>query len=259
MKIAERMKCAIQVSMTMCKRCVLLAMRNLDALFAGFAQPVLLMILFVYVFGSSIDVGVANYTNYIVPGVILQCIGQCSTITAISINNDLKKGIIDRFRSMPISKSSVLTGHALAAIVRNIITTALVIGVAFLIGFRPTANLEHWLLAIGILLLYITAITWLSIIFGLISSSAESAQMIAVITIMLPYLSSGFVKTESMPTALRVFSENQPLTPIIEAMRSSLMNTSTDGNLLIAILWCVGIFVISYVVAVKIFERKVAK
>ncbi|MGL6199202.1 MAG: ABC transporter permease [Lachnospiraceae bacterium] len=246
----------ISNSMTMCKRCVLLAMRNLDALFAGFAQPVLLMILFVYVFGNSLDVGVANYVNFIVPGVILQCIGQCSTITAIGINNDMKNGIIDRFHSMPITRSSVLIGHALAAIIRNVITMALAIGAAYLIGFRPTADLVHWLLAIGILLLYIIAITWLSIIFGLISGSAESAQMIAVVTIMLPYLSSGFVTTQSMPTALRAFAENQPLTPIIESTRSLLMNSATDGKLILAIMWCVGILVVSYVIATQIYKVK---
>lgn len=256
MKKSANKNYVIPTSMTMCKRCVLLAMRNGDALFAGFAQPILLMILFVFVFGNSLDVGGINYTNYIVPGVILQCIGQCSTITAISINDDLKKGIIDRFRSMPISKSSVLIGHSLAAIVRNVITAGLVIGVSFLLGFRPTAGLLNWLLAAAIMFLYILAVTWLSILFGLISNSAESAQLISIVTIMLPYLSSGFVTTDSLPAALRVFAENQPLTPIIDTMRALLMNTSARGNLVIAVGWCIVICAVSYVLSLQIYKRK---
>jgi len=259
MKILSKIKYAVMDSFTMFKRCMLLSFRNLDSLITGILIPVLMMFLFVYVFGGSMNVGDGSYVNYIVPGVILQCVGQCAAITAISVNNDMKKGIIDRFRSMPITKSSVLTGHASAAIIRNMVTTALVIGVALLIGFRPTANITQWLVVIGILFIYIMAITWLSIIFGLVSNSAESAQVISIVILLLSYFSSGFVATESMPTALRAFAENQPLTPIIETIRSLLMNTLTDGNLIIAITWCIVIFAVSYVIAVQIYRRRLAK
>ena len=259
MKILSKIKYAVMDSFTMFKRCMLLSFRNLDSLITGILIPVLMMFLFVYVFGGSMNVGDGSYVNYIVPGVILQCVGQCAAITAISVNNDMKKGIIDRFRSMPITKSSVLTGHASAAIIRNMVTTALVIGVALLIGFRPTANITQWLVVIGILFIYIMAITWLSIIFGLVSNSAESAQVISIVILLLSYFSSGFVATESMPTALRAFAENQPLTPIIETIRSLLMNTLTDGNMIIAITWCIAIFAVSYMIAVQIYRRRLAK
>lgn len=255
----NRLGNALQDVMTMFKRCMLITLRNIDALFVGIVQPVMLMLLFVYVLGGSMNVGDFDYVNYIVPGVILQCIGQCAGITAISVNNDLKNGIIDRLRSLPIAKSSVLTGHAMTAVVRNIITTLLVIAAALLIGFRPSANFAGWMAAIGIMFLYILAITWLSILFGLISNSAESAQGLTIIGILLPYLSSGFVKTETMPAALRIFAENQPLTPIIEAIRSLLLNTPTDGNILISVIWCIGIFVVAYIVSTRIYKNKVAK
>jgi len=259
MKTTTRMGNMIQDVLTMFKRCMLMTVRNIDALFTGIAQPALLMFLFVYVFGGAMNVGNIDYVNYIVPGVILQCIGQCAGITAISVNNDLKKGIIDRFRSLPIAKSSVLIGHALAAVVRNVITTVLIIIVALLIGFRPTANLIQWLAAMGILFLYILAITWLSIIFGLISSSAESAQGLTIVCILLPYISSGFVTTETMPAALRIFAENQPLTPIIESVRALLLNTSPDGKILISVIWCLGILFISYIIAVQLYKHKLSK
>lgn len=256
MKDSIRIERAVLDVATMFKRCLLLSLRSLDALFTSIAQPILLMLLFVYVFGGAVDVGGMSYVNYIVPGVILQCIGQCATTTAISINNDMKRGIIDRFRSMPIAKSSVLTGHALSAVVRNIVTTSLVIGLALLIGFRPAAGIVQWFIIIGILLLFMLAITWISIIFGLIANSAESASSFAVVTIVLPYLSSGFVTTETMPAALRVFAENQPMTPIIETIRSLLMNATMDANFLPAIMWCVGMLVVAYIGAVMIYQHK---
>jgi len=255
-KERNRMKRVMVDVVTMFKRCLILSMRSLDALFASIAQPILLMLLFVYVFGGAVDVGGISYVNYIVPGVILQCIGQCATITAISVNNDMKRGIIDRFRTMPITRSSLLIGHALSAVVRNIITTALLIGLAFLIGFRPTASITQWLAIIAILLLFMLAITWLSIMFGLIASSAESASSFAVVIIVLPYISSGFVTTESMPKYLRIFAENQPMTPIIEAIRSLLLNSTMDQNFLPAILWCVGMLIVAYVGAVMIYKKK---
>lgn len=257
MKERNRIERVVLDAVTMFKRCLLLSMRSLDALLTSIAQPILLMLLFVYVFGGSMDVGGMNYINYIVPGVILQCIGQCATITAISVNNDMKRGIVDRFRSMPIAKSSVLIGHALSAVVRNIITTSLLIGLALLIGFRPTAGITQWFAVIGILLLFMLAITWISIIFGLIAGSAESASSFAVVTIVLPYLSSGFVTTETMPAALRIFAENQPMTPIIESIRSLLMNATLDENFLPAVLWCVGMLIVAYVGAIILYNRKV--
>jgi len=259
MKVRSGIAYLVQDTGTMFKRCMLLSLRNLDAFLTGIGTPILMMLLFVYVLGGAMNVGNLNYVDYLVPGIILQCIGQCGSTTAISVNNDLRKGITDRFRSMPIASSSVLTGHALAAMVRNIITTALILAMAYFIGFRPVAGVVHWLIVIGILLLFMAALTWLSIIFGLISGSAESANGISAIIMFLPYLSSGFAPTETMPTALRIFAEKQPMTPIIESIRSLLMNATMDENFLPAVLWCVGILIAAYVGAVTIYKRKAAK
>lgn len=249
----------IQDTVTMFKRCMFLSLRNLDAFLTGVGTPILMMLLFVYVLGGAMKIGNMNYVDYLVPGILLQCIGQCGSTTAISVNNDLKGGIIDRFRSMPITNSAVLTGHALAALVRNIITTFLILAMAYFIGFRPVAGVVEWILVFGILFLFMSTITWLSIIFGLISSSAESANGISAIIMFLPYLSSGFAPTETMPTALRVFAENQPITPIIETLRSLLLKGTLDENFLPAVLWCVGLFIVAYMGAILIHKRKTIK
>lgn len=259
MKVRSKIPYSIQDTVTMFQRCMFLSLRNLDAFLTGIGTPVLMMLLFVYVLGGAINVGNVNYVDYLVPGIILQCIGQCGSTTSISVNNDLKKGIIDRFRSMPIASWSVLTGHALAAMVRNIITAVLILGMAFLIGFRSKAGIVQWMIVIGILLLFMAAITWLSILIGLISSSAESANGISAFTMFLPYLSSGIVPTETMPTVLRAFAENQPMTPIIESIRSLLMNTTLDKPLFLAIIWCVGIFLAAYVGAVTVYKKRAEK
>lgn len=248
-----------QDTMTMFKRCMLLSLRNLDAFLTGIGTPILMMLLFVYVLGGAMAVGNMNYVDYLVPGIILQCIGQCGSTTAISVNNDLKGGIIDRFRSMPVTSSSVLTGHALAAMVRNIITTSIILVMALFIGFRPMADVVQWLIVIGILLLFMAAITWLSIMIGLMSNSAESANGVSAIIMFLPYLSSGFAPTETMPTALRIFAENQPMTPIIESIRSLLMNATLDKNSFPAVLWCAGILVVAFIGAIVIYKRKAKK
>lgn len=245
----------LQDTLTMFKRCMYLSLRNLDAFLTGIGTPILMMLLFVYVLGGSMKVGNMNYVDYLVPGIILQCIGQCGVTTAISVNHDLKKGIINRFRSMPIARQSILTGHALAAIVRSTMTTFLVAAMAYFIGFRPAAGILQWILVIGILLLFMGVITWLSIIIGLLSGSAESANGISAAVMFLPYLSSGFAPTETMPVPLRVFCENQPMTPIIEAIRSLLMNVTLDENYISALLWCVGLLIVTYAGAVSINSR----
>lgn len=260
MKITTRIQYTTLDSLTMFKRCMFLSIRNLDAFLTGIGTPIIMMLLFGYVLGGAMNVGNnVSYIDYIVSGIILQCIGQSASTTAISVNNDMKQGIIARFRSMPITRSSVLSGHALAAIIRSSVTTSFVILMALIIGFRPKAGIIEWLIVIGLLLLFILAITWLSIIFGLISNSAEGANAIAVLISVLPYVSSGFVPTESMPKYLRIFAENQPMTPIIESIRSLLLDKSIHEDFLLAIIWCVVILIISYVLAIQIYKRKLSK
>lgn len=256
MEIKCKILYSLQDIMTMFKRCMLLSLRNLDAFLTGIGTPILMMLLFVYVLGGAMNVGNMNYVDFLVPGIILQCIGQCGSTTAISVNNDLKSGIIDRFGSMPISHSSVLTGHALAAVIRNIITVSLILILSYFIGFRPNAGIVQWVIVIGILLLFISGITWISIILGLISGSAESANGISAIIMFLPYLSSGFAPVETMPTALRIFAENQPMTPIIESIRSLLMNAALDEKFIPAVAWCSGMLIIAYIGAILIYRSK---
>ena len=176
---------------TMAGRCLLLTRRNPDMVLTSFVAPVMMMILFAYVLGGAINVGSASYVNYIVPGIILQSLGQCATTTAISVSTDIKTGIIDRFCTMPIKKSSILSGHVWESFSRNGLATILVVAVAFLVGFRPKADFAGWLLVLLILSLYILAISWCSIFFGIIAKSPEGAGAFSVFAIILPYLSSG--------------------------------------------------------------------
>lgn len=246
-------------SLTMFQRCALLSVRNLDVLLTAIILPVMMMIMFVYLFGGAINVGDVDYVNYVVPGVVVLTIGYCASVTAISICTDMTKGVIDRFRSMPISKSSILAGHVWASVLRNCIATTLVIIVALLIGFRPTAGFREWLIIAGIFLLYMLVITWLSVIFGLMAKTPDGAGTFGFFILFLPYLSSGFVPTETMPAALRIISENQPLTPIIESLRSLFLHSSTDNHLLPALFWCIGLLLAAYAIAVWLFKKKATK
>lgn len=241
---------------TMFQRCMLLSFRNLESLFTAVFSPVLMMVLFVYVLGGAMKVGDGSYINYIVPGIILQAIGQSATTTAVRVNSDMKEGIMNRFKSMPISKSSILVGHVLAAFFRSIVSTLIIIGIAFLMGFQPTATLREWGMVILVLCLFMFTVAWLSIVFGLLASSAETASAFAIILSILPYFSSGFVPTDTMPSALRIFADNQPITNLIETLRAFLMNEPQNPSLLPAILWCVVILIGAFLISVSLYRRK---
>lgn len=251
-----KMKYAAIDTATMFKRCMLLSFRNLDVLLTSVLLPVMMMLLFVFLFGGALNVGDVDYVNYVVPGVIVMSIGYCAAITAVSVNTDMTKGIIDRFRSMPISHSSILTGHVLASVARNYLSTILVIIVAIAIGFRPVADIGEWAIVAGILLLYMLVITWFAVLFGLFAKTADGAGTFSFFILFFPYLSSGFVPIETMPMVLQVFSKNQPLTPVIETLRSLLMHSSVDEHLLPAILWCMGLLLFAYTASVRVYRRK---
>ena len=249
----------IKDSFSMFRRCMLISLRKPDALVTSIVAPVCMMLLFVLVFGESMNVGGGSFVNFIVPGVLLQCIGQCATFTAMTVNEDLTKGIFDRFRSMPIAKSAVLTGHVLAATARNIIATTAVIGAAFLVGFRPEASFVQWLGIAGVLLLFMLAITWLSVVFGIAVKSTESAGALMIPVTILPYISSGFVPVESIAAGLQSFAQHQPMTPIIDTVRALSMGLTAPTNTWqIAVLWCVGIITGSYLVAVQMYRRRMS-
>jgi len=243
----------------MFKRCALLSLRKPDALVTSIFVPVFMMLLFVFVFGNAMDVGDFDFINFIVPGIILACIGQGASVTSMSVNEDLTKGIFDRFRSMPVASSAVMTGHVLAALLRNIVSTSAVFGVAFLVGFRPQANFLAWLGVVGVFLLYMLAITWVSLMFGIFAKSPESAAGVAIFMTVLPYLSSGFVPVDSMAPVMQGFARHQPMTPVIDTVRALSLGMPVDGSWLPALLWCVGIIVCSYVAASLLYRRKMSK
>ena len=247
-------KYAMQDTLTMWKRCILLSIRNIDTVITSVVLPVLMMLLFVYVFGGAMYVGDVDYVNYIVPGILILAIGQSASSTAVSVNQDMTKGIIDRFKSMPIAKSSVLTGRVLTSITHTFVATFCVILTAFIIGFRPDTNFQGWITAIFVMLLYMTAVSWISIIFGLLANSSEGAGAFMIFVMLFPYLSSGFAPTETMPPALRTFAENQPLTPIIESVRYSLMHTGNNPYLFTAMMWCLALLAVGYIISMRLYN-----
>lgn len=244
----------------MSKRCLTLSMRNIDTVLTSLVSPLLLLLLFVSLFGGAIDVGGISYINYIFPGVILQCIGQCAATTAISVSSDIKQGIIDRFLTMPIKKSSILTGHVLEAMIRNLLTIVTLVVVGLVVGFRPEAQFHEWLLAIGIILLFVAALSWSAVLFSILANSPEGASAFSIFAIALPYLSSGFVPIDTMPKWLQVFAENQPMTPVIETVRALLLGQTLEMNdLILSLVWCLALMVLFYALARSAFKKKMLK
>jgi ABC-2 type transport system permease protein len=224
--------------------------------------PVIILLLFVYVFGGTLGAGLgeisggrAEYANYVVPGILLMSIASGATGTAVSVAMDMTEGIIARFKTMAIFRPSVLTGHVLGSVIQTVLSLAVLIGVALLVGFRPNANPLEWLAAAVILVAISFAITWLSVAFGLVSKTVEGASNLPMPLILLPFLGSGFVPTESMPTAVQWFADYQPFTPIMETVRGLLLGTGIGDNAWLAAAWCVAITMAGYVWAKKLYNR----
>lgn len=232
--------------------------RNLESLLMAVILPVMLMLLFVYVFGGAINTG-TEYVNYVVPGIILLCASFGASMTAVSVANDMATGVIDRFRTMPIHSSAVLTGHVAASLVRNAFSTALVFGVAYLAGFRPVATPLEWLGTIGVLALFVLAISWVSVCLGLLARSTDAASGYTFMFAFLPYVSSAFVPPETMPAVLRGVAQHQPVTPVIEAARGLLTGTPIGNSVWLSLAWFGGLLVLSYVVAGVLFRRRTAR
>jgi ABC-2 type transport system permease protein len=227
--------------------------------------PVVFLLLFVYVFGGTLGAGLgvsggrAAYADYVAPGVILLTVASVTTATATSVAMDMTGGIIDRFRTMAISRASVLTGHVLGAMVQTAMAVAVVTGVALLIGFRPNAGPLEWVAAIGVLAMVTWALTWLTVALGLISESVETASNLPMPLILLPFLGSGFVPTDSMPTVLRWFAEYQPFTPFIETIRGLLLGTEIGNSVLLAVAWCAAISLGGFLWARAAYDRRAAR
>ena len=234
------------------------ARRALDTLLIGVLLPVLLLLLFVYVFGGAMSPQ-GQYLTYVVPGIVLLCAGYGAAGTGVGVANDMTTGAIDRFRSLPILRSAVLIGHITASLVRNLLSTVLVLAVAFAIGFRPTAGPLDWLLALAVLTLFIVAMSWVSVCFGLVAGSVESASSFSFVILFLPYLSSAFVPVETMPSVLRGFAEHQPLTPVIETLRGSMIGTPVAASAWTAVAWFGAILIVAYLTATYLFNRRTAR
>jgi ABC-2 type transport system permease protein len=230
-------------------------LRNPTAVFNAVLFPIVIMLMFVFVLGGAFNVGV-DYIDYATPGLIVMAITYGLSATSMAVNSDMTKGIINRFKVMDISRSAVLTGHVIASMLRNLIAIAAIIGVAFLIGFRPSASLLDWLGAIGLVVLVSFAASWLTVALGLAAKTAESAGLAAVPLIMLPFLSSAFVPADTMRTGVRQFAEYQPFTPIIETLRGLLNGAPSAGDAIAALAWCVGIAVVGYLWALATFKRR---
>ncbi|MBO2448956.1 ABC transporter permease [Actinomadura barringtoniae] len=221
--------------------------------------PVILLLLFVYVFGGTLGAGIGGdrdaYVNYVVPGILLMAATMAATGTAVMVATDMTEGIIARFRTMRISRASVLTGHVVASVIQQLLGMAVVVGAALAIGFRPNASPVEWLAAAGLLTLFVVAITWLSVALGLKSPTPEAASNAPMPLVFLPFLGSGFVPTDSMPTVLRWFAEYQPFTPIMQTVRGLLLGTPIGNNAAIAIAWSAGIGVVSYLWAKRTYNK----
>ena len=225
-------------------------------------MPIVLMLLFVYVFGGTLGAGLGDptmgreaYIAYVVPGILLFAVVGAAQGTAISVSMDKTEGIFARFRTMAIARASVLTGHVIGAVIQTMLAVGIVAVVAVLIGFRPTTDPVAWLAAAGLLALTAFAVTWISAALGMAANSVETASNTPMFLILLPFLSSGFVPTESMPDILAWFAENQPFTPIIETLRGLLMGTPIGNDGILAVAWCVGIALAGYLWTRRLYER----
>lgn len=243
-------------SLSMLRRNLKHVLRSPDSMIMAVALPIMLMLLFVYVFGGAIETG-TDYINYVVPGIILLCAAFGASTTAVSVSNDMTEGIIDRFRTLPIAQSSVLTGHVLASVVRNLITTGIVIAVALLMGFRPTADTMKWLGVIGVVAAFVFALSYLSTALGLLAKNPEAAGGFTFVIMFLPYVSSAFVPAETMPSWLQWFAENQPVTPIIETVRGLLMGTPIGNSAALALAWCAAITAVGFVWSNVLYRNRV--
>jgi ABC-2 type transport system permease protein len=229
-------------------------LRSVDALISSLMIPVAILLVFVIVFGGAIERS-GDYINYVVPGILILCTGFGSAGTAVAVAQDMKSGTINRFKTLPIFGPSVLIGHVVASVLRNLLASSLVLLVAVALGFRSGAGFGNWLLAVGLLMLVILSFTWLACLAGLLLS-VDAANSINFVFLFLPYISSGFVETSTMPGWLQGFAKHQPFTPIIETLRALMTNTPVGNNGLQAVLWLGAILVIGYLGATAVYRRQ---
>lgn len=249
-------------SLTMLRRDFIHSQRNIAMTLSGLGTPVIMLLLFNYVYGGAMGAGLAgaargaSYINYLAPGILIMTVGSGCATTAINLVMDMSEGIIARFRTMPISRVSVLTGTVIGSLIRTLITVTVVIGVAALIGFRPTTNAVAWVEALGLVALITLGVTWMGVVFGLVGKTPAGANSLSLLFLLLAFTSSAFVNPATMPVGVRQFAEYQPFTPVIDALRGLLLGTPvSDSSLLLAVAWSIGLTLVGYFWARAIYDR----
>jgi ABC-2 type transport system permease protein len=232
--------------------------RSSDTIITTTITPIAMMLLFVYVLGGAIKTGSDSYVSYQLPGILLVTIASGVAYTALRLFLDMQSGMFERSQSMPIARSSMLWAHVLTSLVANLVSLGVVLIVAFIMGFRSPAGVEAWLAVAGILALFTLALTWLAVIAGLAATSGEGAGAFAYPLIFLPFVSSAFVPTDTMPGPVRVFAENQPVTSIVNAIRNLFTAQPLGSDIWIALAWCVGILVVAYFFAMRTYRRRIS-
>ena len=232
--------------------------RSVDTIITTTITPIAMLLLFTYVFGGAINSGSESYVTYLLPGILLITIASGIAYTAFRLFLDMKGGIFERFQSMPIARSAVLWAHVLTSVIANLISVAVVVLVAFAMGFRTSAGPLAWLAVLGILVLFTLALTWIAVIPGLTAKSADGASAFSYPLIFLPFVSSAFVPTGTMPGPVRAFAEHQPVTSIVNTLRDLFAERPVGSGIWTALAWCVGILVVAYFFANVIYRRKIS-
>jgi ABC-2 type transport system permease protein len=232
--------------------------RSLDTVITTAITPIAMMLLFVYVFGGAIHTGTVSYVNYMLPGILLITIASGVSYTALRLLMDMQGGIFERFQSLPIARSGVLWAHVLTSLAANLISLVVVVGVAVGVGFRSGAGVLAWLAVAGILILFTLALTWIAVIPGLTAKSADGASAFAYPLIFLPFISSAFVPTGTMPGPVRAFADNQPTTSIVDTIRGLLTRQPVGTSIWTALAWCAGILIVAYIFAGIAYRRRIS-
>lgn len=252
----ERLYWALSDTLVLIGRNLRHVLRNSEMVFIATVLPLVQLLVFRYLFGGAINTGDTAYASYVIAGLIVISVTFNASNTAVSLANDLQEGLVARFRSMPVLNSAVLTGHVVASVARNLLSVTVIVLAGLVVGFRPQASPAQWLAALGLLLLYITAIAWLAVIFALVAKTGEGASGLGLIIVFVPYASSAFVPTETMPAALQGVAENQPFTPLIDAVRALLLDTPVGNNAWIALAWWIGALALLVPLAGALFRRR---
>ncbi len=243
---------------TLLSRSLRHVLRSPDTIITTAITPIAMLLMFVYVFGGAVDTGGVDYVDYLLPGILLITVASGVAYTALRLFTDVAGGMFARFQSMPIARSAVLWGHVVTSLIANLVSLALVVLVAVAIGFRSGAGIVAWLGVLGIVTLFTLAATWLAVSAGLAAKSAEGAGAFAYPLLFLPFVSSAFVPTTDMSGPVKWFAENQPVTSIVDALRSLLLDESLGNDLWIALGWCIGLLVVAYTLGVRTYRRKLA-